>query len=118
MGICLPAPALKNPKLEKNQILETAWTIENADEQTQPVMKKKPNEWGLYDMLGNAGEWCTSDQGSAVLRGGWYSLSANKIHCGLRAPFDPQWNQRGVGLNSKYWLSEAPFAGFRVVRDE
>lgn len=37
---------------------EVAWTVENSNATTHPVGAKKPNELGLYDMSGNAIEWC------------------------------------------------------------
>jgi formylglycine-generating enzyme required for sulfatase activity len=34
-----------------------AWFAGNSDDQSHPVGLKKPNAWGLYDMLGNIREW-------------------------------------------------------------
>jgi formylglycine-generating enzyme required for sulfatase activity len=37
---------------------EIAWHSFNSGGQTHAVMQKRPNEWGLYDMIGNVMEWC------------------------------------------------------------
>ncbi|MDR3182078.1 MAG: SUMF1/EgtB/PvdO family nonheme iron enzyme [Planctomycetaceae bacterium] len=35
-----------------------AWFGKNAEEKTHPVAQKKPNQWNLYDTIGNVGEYC------------------------------------------------------------
>jgi formylglycine-generating enzyme required for sulfatase activity len=37
---------------------EIAWYDGNSPHKTSEVGLKKPNAWGLYDVLGNAQEWC------------------------------------------------------------
>ena len=60
-----------------NNIDDVAWYKENSGKKTNPVGTKKPNELGIYDMSGNAWEWCQDSYDSRnrfrVLRcGSWY----------------------------------------------
>ena len=41
-----------------NDVDEVAWWYDNSDYTIHAVKGKKPNDLGLYDMLGNVSEWC------------------------------------------------------------
>ena len=102
---------------------EVGWYLDNSGEQTHPVGKKKPNELGIYDMSGNAFEWCSDwfsedyhsqspvndppgpATGEAkVLRGGcWYDGHHVATRVASRAFFDPQ--------------DTFMYIGFRCARD-
>jgi formylglycine-generating enzyme required for sulfatase activity len=46
-------------KETKKSLLDAyAWLAFNSEEKLHPVKEKKPNAWGLYDMIGNVCEWC------------------------------------------------------------
>ena len=49
------------PDPQKASLSEYAWFNDNSGDTSHPVGLKKPNAWGLYDMLGNVRE-CVEDR--------------------------------------------------------
>jgi formylglycine-generating enzyme required for sulfatase activity len=47
-----------------------AWYATNAEDKTYPVGSLRPNDWGLFDLHGNAWEWCQDRYGLLGERGG------------------------------------------------
>jgi formylglycine-generating enzyme required for sulfatase activity len=126
---------------DPEQLGEYAWYVDNA-EKPQPVGKKKPNPWGLFDMHGNVTEWCLdhfvptaysqfpSDKptfGPVILpdakeypyvaRGGSWDDDADRLRSAARRGSNPEWSvQDPQRPQSIWWHTDATFVGFRIVR--
>ena len=97
---------------------ELSWHAGNANGQTHPVAAKKPDALGLYDLFGNAAEWVTPANDAAVTRGGSFRDARDALGPNARAVADSSWNARDPQLpKSRWWLSDGPFVGFRLVRE-
>ncbi|MBE3199670.1 formylglycine-generating enzyme family protein [Frankia sp. CH37] len=87
---------------------EIAWYRDNSAERPHEVGGKAPNEWGLYDMLGNVWDWCWDTYDAEVygsykvLRGGGW--------------FDEHWSCRASVRRRGHPDFRVDDVGFRLAR--
>lgn len=105
-------------KLTKEETEKVSWNVSNSDEVTHPVGKKSANKYGLFDLLGNVGEWATDLNGQPVLCGPTFWDAPEKVSPTERKRWEPAWQLTDPQMpKSRWWLSDGPFAGFRIVRE-
>ncbi len=124
---------------------EYAWFADNSEGELQKVGTKKPNPWGIHDMLGSVGEWVLDAQAEdgfarfngqqpkaseaviwptevspRVVRGGHWDAEAKACRSASRWSSDDEtWKEEDPNIPlSPWWFTSEPAhsVGFRVVR--
>src|SRR5690606_6503596 len=107
----------RSEPLSEDDLQKVAWYWDNAFDKTHPVGELEPNEFGLHDMIGNAAEWCTGLDGEPLACGGSFMHKAQEVGCGARMTPSPAWQETDPQIpKSRFWLTDGPFIGFRVLR--
>ncbi|POX37454.1 sulfatase-modifying factor protein [Streptomyces sp. Ru73] len=87
---------------------EIAWYRGNSQERSHDVGGKRPNAWGLHDMLGNVWNWC----------GDFYDPEVYGTYRVLRGGgwFDEHWSCRASARRRSHPDFRVDDVGFRLAR--
>jgi formylglycine-generating enzyme required for sulfatase activity len=83
---------------------DIAWYEENSDSRLHEVGTKKPNDYGLYDTIGNVWEWCWDIFDAKVygdyrvFRGGGWSDPARSCRASCRRKSHPTFRVDDLGF--------------------
>jgi formylglycine-generating enzyme required for sulfatase activity len=91
-----------NKEINANNIERNGWIGDNSNNHIHPVAQKLPNEWGIYDMIGNASELTDSI----------VSLSIYSIGCNFS---DKKENIQKIPKDNIMFDEGNEYAGFRVA---
>ena len=117
---------------DESRLDEYGWFVSNSGKSTHSVGQKQPNAWGLYDMHGNAEEWCNDWAGayvseditdphgpskgsSRICRGGSYSYAASSCRSAIRAMADPSEFELGFRIAIDLSLVAMPEAAMQSL---
>lgn len=124
MGGRLPAEAeweyaarAGSTEIQYGAIDEVAWYVDNSAGRTRDVAQKRPNGFGLYDMLGNVWEWVNdwydesyyqkspshdpfgpSSGENRVVRGGAWNLNPSGVRVSVRLHYGPGYGFNDLGF--------------------
>ncbi len=127
---------------DTDKLADFGWYFENSDDQYQKVATKKPNPWGLHDMHGNVAEWVVDRydpdfyrtlagkstlnpynmpdpavEFSREVRGGSWDDDPERLRSAARRWSHKDWKMQDPQIPQSIWyLTDASFVGFRVVR--
>ncbi|MAD59604.1 MAG: sulfatase-modifying factor protein [Flammeovirgaceae bacterium] len=124
-------------EMDNLKIDDFAWNRYNSDEKYQKVGQKKPNIYGLHDMLGNVAEWTADiynkdvyskkrkknpfesgeNKYPRVIRGGSWDDESSNLKSYYRSFSTKELQRRDPQIpKSLWWNTDAPHIGFRIVR--
>jgi formylglycine-generating enzyme required for sulfatase activity len=96
------------------------WYCGNLSTKTQPIKRKQPNGWGLFDMAGNVWEWChdwyQTDLGSGPAIDPWGAASGFSRVLRGASWFTYAASMRAADRNSSTPLFRSQTIGFRCCR--